>query len=461
VTLRRAALLLSIAVVAGGASAGSAAASPRASVRWMSGFAAPGTPARYNRVGVVEVGPRSAKNVLVLEPGTSAGSGYFLPLARSIVSRAPAWQVWSVERRENLLEDQSVLTAAKHGTATSQQAFDYYLGWITDKTITHHVNLLPASADPFAKAWGMSVAVHDLHAVIARAKRLGGTVVLSGHSLGGAVVTAYATWDFGGRPGASDLGGLVLIDGASGAAISAAAARSDLSALHQPSSSPFLSIGGIGPPFAGLFISLGASAALTDPAGPSLAQHFPLLPSELKPPVPATNLGQFGYALNVGTSPASLALSQAHLGRGLTATGGWDGTGALTPIARYADMFAGGGLDGADGSEWYFPTRLALDSGAVGGGRPNPAQSVLGLRAILATKLPHSLRIYAFGAALGGSRVLTAARQLAHLAHIPASHLVLIDRHSAYAHNDPAGAYPHNAFLSGLLPFLRGVILHK
>ncbi|HEY1739970.1 MAG TPA: hypothetical protein VGI86_14740, partial [Acidimicrobiia bacterium] len=76
-------------------------------VTWMSGYAAPGTPAKYDKVGVIKVGAPTAKNVLVLEPGTSAGSAYFVPLAQWIVSKSPGWQVWSVERRENLLEDQS------------------------------------------------------------------------------------------------------------------------------------------------------------------------------------------------------------------------------------------------------------------------------------------------------------------------------------------------------------------
>ena len=53
----------------------------------------------YNKVGVLKIGPSSAKNVLVLEPGTSAGSAYFVPLAKWIVSKTPGWQVWSVERR--------------------------------------------------------------------------------------------------------------------------------------------------------------------------------------------------------------------------------------------------------------------------------------------------------------------------------------------------------------------------
>src|SRR6202000_792179 len=93
-----------------------AAAGPLA-VTWMAGVAAPGTPAKYNKVGVIKVGSPSAKNVLVLEPGTSAGGAYFIPLAKWIVSKEPGWQVWSVERRENLLEDQSELDLFKQGKA--------------------------------------------------------------------------------------------------------------------------------------------------------------------------------------------------------------------------------------------------------------------------------------------------------------------------------------------------------
>ena len=50
------------------------------------------------------------------------------------------------------------------------------------------------------------------------------------------------------------------------------------------------------------------------PDAPSLAQGFRLLPANLKPPVPATNAGLYGYALDTATSPAPLAAAQAHLG---------------------------------------------------------------------------------------------------------------------------------------------------
>lgn len=454
--MRRRTLVTVIAITLAALAAGAGSASARVSVRWMAGFGAPGTPAAYNRVGVVEIGPARARNVLVLEPGTSAGGGYFVPLAKWIVSRTKGWQVWSVERRENLLEDQSVLNLAKTGKATPRQMFDYYLGWLSNPAIKHHFHLIPDSTVAFAKQWGMNVAVQDLHRVIAAAKRLGGKVVLGGHSLGGSVVTAYATWDFGGQPGAGALAGLVYIDGGSfRTPISAPAATTELQALAA--GSPWLTFGGIAAPYTGLFNGTGSTAALIAPNAPSLAQGFALLPQDLRPPVPVTNLGQYGFALNVKTSPPGLIAAQGHLGQGLSAKGpvhGWNGAGALTPIRRFATMFSGFGINNVDGTEWYFPQRLTDDTGAVANGNANPAQAVLGVHSTLGRRLPRSLLIYAFGARLGGAAVLSATRALAAQSHIPARNLTLVNRQSTYAHNDPAGAYPNNVFFSHLVPFL-------
>jgi hypothetical protein len=194
-----------------------------------------------------------------------------------------------------------------------------------------------------------------------------------------------------------------------------------------------------------------------------LGQSSGLLPAAIVPPVKATNLGQYGFALNVSTSPASLLAAQAHLGEGMTAQPvnngyyGWNSTGAMTPIERYATMFSGYPMLGVDGTEWYFPQRLTDDTMAVGNGIANPAQAVLGVDATMGRELPHRLLIYAFGARLGGQSVLNSAMQLASQSGIPQSNLTLVNEQSTYAHNDPAGAYPTNAFFSRLVPFLRKV----
>jgi hypothetical protein len=310
----------------------------------------------------------------------------------------------------------------------------------------------------------MNVAVEDLHTVIEAAKKVGGKVVLGGHSLGGSVVTAYATWDFDGHAGADDLAGLVYIDGGSAPSpVSAPEATQELQSLDAPTVSPWLAFGGIGAPYAGIFNATGSAAALLDPNGPSLAQPSGLLPSDIVPPVPATNVGQYGYALNATTSPQSLLAAQAHLGVGITASGsvrGWDGTGALTPIKRFATMFSGYPMKNVDGTEWYFPQRLTDDTGAVDNGNANPAQSVLDVDATMGHALPKDLLIYAFGARLGGAGVLEDARILAGQSHIPVGNLTLVNRQSTYSHNDPAGAYPHNVFFDDLVPFLEKVSSH-
>jgi hypothetical protein len=422
------------------------------------GFPSPGTPAKYNKVGILEVGPRRAKNVLVLNPGTSSSAAYFAPLAKTVVSRSQGWQVWAVERRENLLEDHSVFNRAKRGRATSKEVFDYYLGWLTDDSIEPHFRSIPDSSVGFARDWGMRVQMEDLHRVVKRADRRGRRVVVGGHSLGGTMTTAYATWDFKGRPGGRDLSGLVYIDGGSGpTGLSPAEARQRLQELEAES--PWLAFGGIPSPLTGLFNTAGSLSVLLHPDARSLGQQFTLLPDNLKPPVVATNEAQYGYALDTETSPPGLVAAQAHLGK--LADGGdprgWVRDGELTPIRRYAKVFSGWPLPGLDGTAWYHPLRLTIDAGSVAAGNANPAQQVLDVRATHGDDLPRRLRIYAFGAALGGSRVLDAARLLAQQSGIPRRRLTLVNRAGTYSHNDPSSAAPHNAFVERLVPFLRRI----
>ncbi|HWE32100.1 MAG TPA: alpha/beta fold hydrolase, partial [Solirubrobacteraceae bacterium] len=240
--MRSRSLAAVLVAIAFGTFAGSASA---LRVSWMKSIASPGTPAKYDKVGVIKVGSPKAKNVLVLEPGTSAAAAYFVPLAQWVTKAVPGWQVWAVQRRESLLEDQSVLTLAKERKASTTEVFNYYLGFTTNKSVTHHLpNRYIGLALGYAKQWGMNIAVNDVRTVVEAARKLGGKVVLGGHSLGGSVVTAYATWDFGGKAGADQLAGLVYIDGASGPAESAAQAQTALNTLDAPKQTPWLSFGG-------------------------------------------------------------------------------------------------------------------------------------------------------------------------------------------------------------------------
>ena len=435
-----------------------ASAKVRVSFERLKGYDAPGTPAKYDKVGALKIGPKNARNVLILNPGTSASASYFVPVAKDIVTRTKGWQVWAVERRENLLEDHSMFNKAKEGKATPQQVFDYYLGYLNNSSIKTHFQSIPTDKVAFARQWGMHVEVEDIHRVVKAAKKLGGKIVMGGHSLGGSITTAYATWDFHGKSGASDLYGLVYIDGGSSPApVTPEAAQASLQTLST--STPWLTFGGIPAPLAGLFNTSGALSVLTAPNETSIGWAWALLPANLKPPVEPTNEAQYGYALDSETSPPALIAAQAHLGR-LAASGTprpWDRAGELTPIKRFAVMFSGWGLKSLDGTAWYHPQRLTIDSGAVAAGNKNPAQDVLDVRATHGHDLPKRLRIYAFGAALGGQRVLDAATILADQSSIPKNRLVLVDRHDTYSHNDPSSASPKNDFVKNLIPFLKKV----
>ena len=86
-----------------------------------------------------------------------------------------------------------------------------------------------------------------------------------------------------------------------------------------------------------------------------------------------TNLALFGYATDTKTSPLELFAAQAHLGQ-LAAHGNparlGPGRRAHADQALRRRCSPGTGVKGADGTEWYFPQRLTIDTGAVGPATP-------------------------------------------------------------------------------------------
>jgi pimeloyl-ACP methyl ester carboxylesterase len=450
-----AAVATAIALIAFAAPAGAAVKFER-----IAGFDDAATPDNLDKVGILKVGPKKAPNVLVLNPGTSASAAYFRPLMSFIVSETDDWQVWAVERRENQLEDHSMVDQAKARMINGDQLFDYYLGYLTDSSITTHHQPVPDSEVPFARGWGMRVAVMDIRKVLRKAAKLGGKVVLGGHSLGGSITTAYATWDFNGKPGAKGLSGLVYIDGGSSPTpITPEEAQQRLDSVNNPDNSPWLAFGGFPAPLAGLFNIVGSTGMLLDPNGHGKLQDWSALPSNLKPPVYSTNEAAYGYALDTETSPPSLTAAQAHLGH-LAESGDprpWDPAGELTPVRRFGDMFSGTDLMGLDGTAWYHPQRLTSDAGAVADGNDNPAQDILDVDATHGDDLGKGMRILVIGASLGGQRVLDAATTLAAQSRIKPGHLTRINRATTYAHNDPNSAFPDNDFVDKLVPFLEKI----
>ena len=304
--------------------------------------------------------------------------------------------------------------------------------------------------------------------------------MLGGHSLGGSVVTAYATWDFAGKRRAPTASSGLVYDRRRQQpdAVSKEQAEEALAKLRQRHARGSRSA-------ASARRSSGCSprsarwASCRRPNEASLAEDFPLLPSNLKPTnekgelIPVTNEAEFGFGVNVGTSPPNLIAAQVHAGTGVSEPANEDGlhtAGTATARSRRCTATRkcspGTGLNSADGDEWYFPERLTIDTGAVADGNANPAQEVLGEHAIHGHELPTSLKILAISSELdkvfGGGSVLTAAEILAEQSGIPAENLTLIDKETEYAHNDPAAAEPGgniegNAFYAALVPYLEGI----
>lgn len=413
---------------------------------------APGpNPARYDKVYVERFGRATAGRVLVLVPGVYAGAGNFALVADELVRRVPDLQVWAYDRRSEQFEDHSVFRDGTPGEALS-----YYLPPFTARGRTF--TPVDGSSAPFARRWGLPLALEDLRRVIRKARDGGRRkVVLGGHSLGASMAAAYATWDFGGRAGYRDLEGLVFIDGVALGSSglpgqeSLAAVRTRLAELER--GSPFSDLLGLGVPFAAqAFVEIGAKLAIEQRDQPSALQQYPLLPAAFRPPIPVTNEGIFGHAFDKDTGPPQLALIRVNAGR-LGADGRWQ-DGQITPIQRLARSFYRPRR--LNGAEWYFPERLSIDLDALGGLEPSVTTRFLGLRPRHLARVDRP--VYAFQTDLARGRVLRAARAFIRHSDVPRGRSTLVDRAGTTSHVDPlAGAPGRNDFLKTVVPFLKSL----
>ncbi len=433
----------------------------RTSVFSVRGVAVPGTPSKYDRVMVRRFGSPSAANVLVLVPGTLAGAADFDIVGPYLATHVPNLQVWAEMRREGALEDNTMLLKVLSGKATVQQAFDYYLGWLANPKISPHYQPLAAANYKFVDDWGLATAMGDLHNVVELARDGGHrTVILGGHSLGGMEAAIYPVWDFGGRAGYEDLGGIIGIDGdeplgtglLSGNTALATAPQAQAALAKLESGSPWLDLLGFGLPWiTGPFAEIGALAASKEPNAPSVAQSFSLLPKALKPPVPSTNLAQLGYSFDASTSPPSLALIHVHSGH-LASSGsprGWVNDGP-TPVQDVAFAFSQEPLGPVD---WYYPARLTLDTEAAGSLTQTPAAGVLGLRLYHLSQV--DIPLYVFQTSLGGTNNAVADAAVAYQRQSKIPSVTIINRASTYGHLDPLLAAPaSNAFLQTIVPWI-------
>lgn len=405
------------------------------------GAVGPG-PAKYDRVFVHQFGSPRASRVLVLVPGYIGGAGDFTQIARQLIARVPNLQVWALDRRENALEDTSLFR-----TGTPQQAYDYYLGF--------KAGYIDGRRDaPFARGWGLKLALEDLRKVVLKA-RAGGRreVILGGHSLGASTTAAYATWDFNGHPGYKDIKAMVLIDGGLLGSFSIprlATVKRQSAALRT--ADPFVTLfNGLPPWSAGVFAELAGMFATRLPGTASTLQASPVVPANLKSAVRVTNQAALGFAVDFRTSLKALGLIQVNSGR-LAQSGDprpWQDTG-LTPVENVASGFF---QEPGNFVEWYFPAKLTLDIDGADALSRNPITNYLGLRTWHRADI--DVPLYAEQTRFTHGSVLRGARRLVHSSRIPRATYVNVPNSS---HLDPLLAVPSkNLFLKTVVPFLKSL----
>ncbi len=427
------ALLVSLLAVAG------ASASKYVAIK---GAPAAG-PKVYDEVHVDKHGPKKAKTVLILIPGTGGGTGSVAPIADELVKSVKGLQVWGFERREQAFEDTSGFKADD-----PKAAEDYYLGFNYDR--------VTADQAPFVADWGFATEMNDLHRVVRKASKGGRSVILGGHSRGASSTVAYAAWDFkGDGPGYKDLDGLVLIDGGLAAfgpqKFSLRDAKAGLADIR--SGDIFSDPLGAGIPEIGyIFSEVAALYAEKQPDAPSALQDNSLVTAAgLAPPYPVTNEGLLGYLFDKTYSPlgASLHIRAGDFGSGDPKP--WV-SGENTPIEDFASAFA---RPVGNATEWYYPNRMILDTSAANALKPTPAADYLGLRLFHTKQI--DIPLYAFQTELTDGGVLKGAKTLIRGSKIKRKKLV--DASATTSHLDPVLApAKSNRFERTVSPFLKGIL---
>ena len=268
---------------------------------------APG-PAQFNHVTVHQFGPASGKRVLVLMPGT-AGRRRRLHPRRPLSGQAGP--------RPAGLGDRPPHPGARGHGDLPPRADRGRSRCSRPSTTTSRFGGVPLPwrqrADPYARDWGMAVALNDARAVVLRARAHGRPAGRARRTLARRIAhrglrrlglqrAPRLQGPRGTRPdrrrAARQLRRLRPRSGPAGRR--ATCRRATRSSTSSASASPRPP--GCSPRSAALY-------AKKEPTAPATTlQSYPLLPAQFNPPFPVTNRALLGYAFDRDSSPADLGL---------------------------------------------------------------------------------------------------------------------------------------------------------
>jgi hypothetical protein len=241
-------------------------------------------------------GPKKATkahSVIVLMPGFLGGATTFDMVARNAIRTAAARkrniEVWGLDRRANCLEDLHGVHAAARAKSI-QPAFDYYYGG-KEVEGRRFPGFTSNEDGKVVSDFGLERTVRDWYSVITReypgqAKRAQ-RMICGGHSLGGPLTAAFASWDFDGDPkttedaGYNQCAGLVgfdttvELDGSGGGAAGGGAA-SDL--VTRSGGAPFVNAPPLTPGTIQLTTIAGVGAYYTPDAETDFNKQIPNTP---------------------------------------------------------------------------------------------------------------------------------------------------------------------------------------
>jgi hypothetical protein len=203
-------------------------------------------------------GPRRSQDadaIIVIIPGFLGGAGSFDQVARNTVrtaaERGRPVEYWSLDRRANCLEDHHGVHAAARARNASV-AYDYY--WNGREVEGRRFEGFKTATDAgFLGEFGLERTTLDWNTImqrgIPRQRQRARKVICGGHSLGGPLTAAYASWDFDGNPdtltdaGYNQCAGLVGLDTTldiSGADSGAPGSSSAIGLVGQSGGAPFI-----------------------------------------------------------------------------------------------------------------------------------------------------------------------------------------------------------------------------